>query len=61
MPTSIPAATSDVAGTETPSKPDETPLDTEGSKAKLERRLSLRPDKKDLVEKNILKGEFEAP
>lgn len=44
---------------ETPvAQPDETPIDPTQVKGKLERKLSLRPEKQDLVEKNILKSAY---
>lgn len=50
--------TASPTGVETPLHPDETPIDPAAVKPRLERQLSNRPDKHDLVEKNILKGMY---
>jgi hypothetical protein len=48
----------EAAGTVTPpAKPDESPIDPESSRVRLEKSLLDRPDQKDLIQKNILKGE----
>ncbi|KAG9112298.1 hypothetical protein FRC07_007976, partial [Ceratobasidium sp. 392] len=56
----IPGTESNTDETSTPqAKPDETPLSptTAEAKLKLERSLKERPEKKELVDRNILKGE----
>ncbi|KAG9112303.1 hypothetical protein FRC07_007935, partial [Ceratobasidium sp. 392] len=57
----IPGTESNTDETSTPqAKPDETPLSptTAEAKLKLERSLKERPEKKELVDRNILKGEY---
>ncbi|KAF9519241.1 hypothetical protein BS47DRAFT_1388363 [Hydnum rufescens UP504] len=50
------------AGTVTPpAKPDESPIDPESSRVRLEKSLLDRPDQKDLIQKNILKDSNVAP
>jgi len=44
-----------------PLQPDESPIDTSTSAAKLEKSLKQRPDEKELKERNILKGVFYRP
>jgi len=42
-------------------KPDESPIDADDSRHKLEKSLKQRPEKEELVEKNILKNSNAAP
>ncbi|KAF8342311.1 uncharacterized protein EI90DRAFT_1329655 [Cantharellus anzutake] len=42
-------------------KPDESPIDADESRHKLEKSLKQRPEKDELVEKNILKNSNAAP
>jgi len=44
-----------------PLQPDESPIDTSTSAAKLEKSLKQRPDEKELKERNILKDSNVAP
>ncbi|KAG9094789.1 hypothetical protein FS749_011837 [Ceratobasidium sp. UAMH 11750] len=60
----VPGLESKTDETSTPeTKPDETPLSptTAEAKLKLEKSLKERPDKKELVDRNILKGSTAAP
>jgi len=51
-----------LSGAETPPlQPDETPIDPTVSAAKLERKLTQRPDEQELKERNILKNSNVAP
>jgi len=53
---------SSAAGNVTPpAQPDESPIDTETSRLRLEKSLHDRPGPKDLVDKNILKDLNAAP
>ena len=51
-------ATADAVINETVDKIKDEAVDAATARKQLERKLSLRPEKKDLVDRNILKGAF---